>query len=235
MSPMSAFKIVDLWEKGRDLHPLDRALLLLGAYKPDQSYDQLANWPIGRRDSAILQLCMATFGTVFNAYIDCPKCRQRLEFTFNGQDFLFPDDSQETIIEIDHCRFRLPTTRDLAQVVNEGVSDTSALRLLKLCCLGDECLTNSENPSLISEIIETRMSEADPQANIELDFACEVCSHKWQTAFDICGFFWEEIEVRAQRLLLDVHKLACAYGWSEQQILALSERRRQVYLDLVDL
>ena len=37
----------------------------------------------------------------------------------------------------------------------------------------------------------------------------------------------------AGRMLLDIHALARAYGWSESDILALPPRRRQAYLELV--
>ena len=33
-------------------------------------------------------------------------------------------------------------------------------------------------------------------------------------------------------MLLDIHTLAAAYGWSEQSILDLPPRRRQAYLEL---
>jgi hypothetical protein len=51
--------------------------------------------------------------------------------------------------------------------------------------------------------------------------------------FDAGSLLWEEIDARARALLAEVHQLAAAYGWSEGQILALSDRRRAVYLDLV--
>jgi hypothetical protein len=44
---------------------------------------------------------------------------------------------------------------------------------------------------------------------------------------------WAEIEVRAKRLLLEVHLLATAYGWSEAEILSLNAQRREFYLEMV--
>jgi hypothetical protein len=32
---------------------------------------------------------------------------------------------------------------------------------------------------------------------------------------------------------MDVHALASAYGWSEREILALSDTRRRLYLEMV--
>ena len=41
------------------------------------------------------------------------------------------------------------------------------------------------------------------------------------------------MEAHARRLLLDVHQLASAYGWSEMEILSLSATRRNAYLEMV--
>ena len=40
-------------------------------------------------------------------------------------------------------------------------------------------------------------------------------------------------EARARALLAAVHTLARAYGWSEPDVLALSEQRRAAYLEMV--
>ena len=42
------------------------------------------------------------------------------------------------------------------------------------------------------------------------------------------------MEGRAKRLLMDVHLLARAYGWSEAEVLALSPARRRFYLEMVE-
>ena len=52
-------------------------------------------------------------------------------------------------------------------------------------------------------------------------------------AFDVPAYLWEELDVRARRLLDEVHALARSYGWAEREILALSEVRRNAYLDRV--
>jgi hypothetical protein len=77
------------------------------------------------------------------------------------------------------------------------------------------------------------LAEADPLAETLLKLRCAVCSHEWQEPLDIADYLWSEIEARARRLLIEVHSLASAYGWSEADILALSEPRRRLYLDMV--
>jgi hypothetical protein len=88
-------------------------------------------------------------------------------------------------------------------------------------------------PDEVLEEASDRMSKADPQADVELALSCPQCGHKWQMYFDILSFFWKEIDSWAYRTLQDVHSLASEYGWSEAEILAMSNRKRQAYLDLV--
>ena len=81
--------------------------------------------------------------------------------------------------------------------------------------------------------ISRALDDADPCLDLALDLVCPGCDHAWSAAFDVGGFLWEEIDVRARRLLDEVHALARSYSWSERQILELSETRRRAYLERV--
>ena len=50
---------------------------------------------------------------------------------------------------------------------------------------------------------------------------------------DVAAFFWTELNAWAVRLLREIHALASAYGWREADILALSPKRRDLYLELI--
>jgi hypothetical protein len=77
------------------------------------------------------------------------------------------------------------------------------------------------------------MAEADPLAEIVFSLTCPACSTTFDADLDIAGFVWNELRGRARRLLHEVAVLARAFGWTERQVLALPERRRAAYLDLV--
>jgi hypothetical protein len=77
------------------------------------------------------------------------------------------------------------------------------------------------------------MAACDPQAEVLLDLNCPACGHGWQALFDVVAFFWAELAAQAKRLLREVHTLARAYGWREADILGMSARRRQFYLEMV--
>ncbi len=77
------------------------------------------------------------------------------------------------------------------------------------------------------------LAERDPQAETRLLLTCAACGHRWSALFDVVSFFWTELGARAERLLVEVHALARAYGWRETDILAMGESRRHFYLELV--
>jgi hypothetical protein len=51
--------------------------------------------------------------------------------------------------------------------------------------------------------------------------------------FDAGEFLWREVAARARRLVYEVHALARYYGWREADILSMTGRRREAYLEMV--
>ena len=97
-------------------------------------------------------------------------------------------------------------------------------QLLELCLVEGDLAEWGENEI---EAIGEQLAAADPLAEILLDFECPVCGDSFQEALDLSAFFWTELEGRSKRLLLDVHTLASAYGWSEAQVLELEPSEAQ--------
>lgn len=230
MLMLSSARILELWEHGARRHPLDRALLLLGCARPGESLDELADIAIGERDQTLLALCSATFGHELSSYIDCPECNTRLEFMLNT-DTLHAE-QRGLPVEIDGFRVRPPNSRDLASTL--AISDPAqAVRMLaQRCCV----VEGRDLPSLTPEQVEkiaSAMSEADSMADIVLEFSCAECGFAWHTPFDIAAYLWREIELYAKKLLAEIHTLARAYGWSEREVLELSDTRRTAYIDMV--
>ena len=138
---------------------------------------------------------------------------------------------------VDGLRFRLPTSRDLACVAGQQDADAAALVVLERCLVAPDpggVLAESELAPYLEQV-EAAFEQADPWAELGLEFECEACGHAWTAPFDIAAFVWEEIEARARGLLDEIHLLAGAYGWSERAILGLSEARRAAYLERLGL
>ena len=242
MRPLSASDLLRVWEVGEDRHPLDRALTLLAAACPELTWDELAALSIGQRDARLLTLREQTSGPRLSGFVECPRCAEHLEFDVAVADLRVAEDPDmgeeawELVTGGLALRFRLPNSRDLAAAL--GCQDPTAARgpLVQRCVLEASRdgvpVAASELPADVIVGLARRMSECDPQAEVLLDLRCPTCDHRWQALFDIVAFFWIELAAQAKRLLREVHILARAYGWSEADVLDMSARRRQFYLEM---
>ena len=66
------------------------------------------------------------------------------------------------------------------------------------------------------------------------ELTCPECERDFLAPFDTTAFFFQEMRLRREALLREVHLLALYYHWSEADILALTRERRRMYLALLD-
>ncbi|MHB1057961.1 MAG: T4 family baseplate hub assembly chaperone [Rhodanobacter sp.] len=233
-------QLLQVWERGGDPSAAARGLLLLGCSCDDEgSIEELAALPLGRRDALLFELRERLFGAAIDAVATCPQCAAVIEATFRCDDLRLPappSSSFEHVAQGTRVPFRLPDSNDLLAL--EQCADTEAARalLLERCVLdaqsGDEPHEVHGLPRELQAELAQAMAQADPQADLQLAFRCPDCGHAWQPLFDIAGFLWQELHAWALHLLRDVDTLAASYHWAEADILALSPRRRQAYLEL---
>lgn len=241
MRSLSSFDCLTLWESGRALHALDRALLAIHAALPEAPGEAPADWPLGRRNRALAELHHASFGAPVRGWSACHECREKLEFELDSRALIasappVPANS----VEIEGKIFRLPTSRDLAGIAQESDPQRAAARLLQRCTenrTGAASTQPEQAEGACSDeqldMIGQAMAQADPLAEILLHFDCPACGASFDEPLDLPSFLWAQIESRARRLLLEIHTLASAYGWNEYEILALSPARRNSYLEMV--
>lgn len=242
MHPFSSEEILKAWELGSDKHPIDRALKILSLAMPEEDIDKLARLTIGQRDALLLAQRVMTFGQSMGVFTQCPNCGARLNMSVRGDDISRAGAKEEKFsgtlssgsFEVS---FRLPDSLDLAAALKSA--DISSAKSTMI----ERCITNASMDGLpvdvgqipedmVSQIMD-QMAQGDPQADVLLDVQCPECGETWQIIFDILFFLWREICAEAKRILIDVHTLARAYGWSERDILAMSTLRRQSYLEMV--
>jgi hypothetical protein len=223
---LSDSRCLALWERGAARHPLDRALLLAAAAAPEVAW---ADRPLGARDAALLALRCEWFGATFEAQVGCPACGESLAFTLDLREFAPRAPRDEAPVTVGTARFRRPTSRDLAALVDAAGVDAAAQALLERLALDGVRAWSAEERSAI----EAALDAADPLAHVTLDLACAHCAHRWPAPLDIGSSLWDELAASAEQLLDEVHALAGAYGWSEPEILALPAARRQRYIERV--
>ncbi|HEX8778932.1 MAG TPA: hypothetical protein VF738_12515 [Rhodanobacter sp.] len=240
MHTPSPAQLLQVWERGGDASAATRGLLLLGCCgDAERPAADLAALPLGRRDALLLELHERLFGDTIDAVASCPQCASTVEATFRCGDLRLtaPDDeapalAHELSVQGRQMRFRLPDSSDLIALERCGDAGAAHALLLERCLLAADVDDARNMPSELQSGIAQAMAQADPQADLQLAFRCPDCGHAWQPLFDIARFLWQELHAWALRLLREVDTLAQAYHWSEAEILALSPRRRQAYLEL---
>lgn len=231
MHPLAGSELLSLWERGARRHALDRSALLAAAARPDWDAASIVDRPLGAVNASLLQLRSASFGPHIAGHADCAQCGQRLAFTLDAQQLLALADADTRPSSTDAAglRLRAPSLRDLAAVAHEADAERATRTLLARCTLAGDA---AQIDTAALREAEQALDALDPQADLAIALHCVACGHAGAAQLDPGALLWDDIETQAQRLLEQVHRLASAYGWSEDQILALSPARRASYLAL---
>ena len=121
MATTSMAALLDAWEHGRDASPGERGLILLGVAHPEASASTLSDWPVGRRDAALLAFSERLFGPRLPAQAHCPRCAALLELEVDVAQLAATsprDFVKAFVFESGRFRvtYRLPTAGDLAML-----------------------------------------------------------------------------------------------------------------------
>lgn len=242
MRALSAAEVLWVCERGVRESPVERPLTILTAARPGVSRTSLASLTIGERDSLLLELRERTFGTAISCVAACPGCGEQLDLEFQTGQIRSPFAKNSTgPLCLSHgpyrLQFRIPDTTDLAAVVPCTDVEEARAVLLRRCLIdafeNDRPITAALLPEQTVAALCGEMERIDSQAEVRLALSCAACGRESETVFDIAAFFWNELQTHTRRLLLEVHTLALAYGWSEADILAMSAARRNAYLEMV--
>jgi hypothetical protein len=226
--------IVQIWERGRHEHTIDRALTML-AILSGAPRQELAQLSVERRDRLLFGWRERIFGKAMTAWAACPACGCGVDVTLTVEDPEPPEDRFVVDVAGAPVAVRMPTSLDLAAVADCPSVDEARRRLVGRCL--EETLTGpSGAPAVDDERVVTVVeAELDRRAGVSagtVDLCCPDCSTAWALEVDVAALAWREIEILAERLLADVDVLARRYGWSERDILGLSPDRRRFYLEL---
>jgi len=231
--------------------PLQRHTRLLEHCVLGLAGDDIDRLSVGDRETLLLHVRRLTFGDRIDCVLPCPRCGERMDFQLRIQSLLartdpsqsaqYFEETVEAAGERLRVRFRVPCGADLEdalQVPGRPVADAVNAILARCveCVHADTSRTAipmDQWPSGLAGRISERMSELDPQAETALQLICPACQHAFAAFFDIGDYFFRELKSREHRRYREVHQLALAYHWSEADILSMSPRKRQLYLDLV--
>ena len=242
MHAFSAAETLRMWERGVGLPAGARALSLLDGVLDGKATESLGALSIGERDNQLIQLRQSLFGRQLNSLSECPHCGLAVEFALDAAELRnqSPCERPPTYalgVGNVSVHYRLLKADDLTAI--SGCNDIQAarLRLVERCVLqatqDDIAIAAADLPEAVVQELSKQLALADKQAEIALDLNCPECDQSWSAVFDIASFLWVELDVLAKQLLGEVHTLAWSYGWSEADILTMSDARRHYYLSLV--
>jgi hypothetical protein len=238
---LEARDILRLWETCASLHPIDRALAMLRAGSPEDSLDALAGLVIGERERRAVALRVSTFGLAAEGTSACPACGLVHEIDPPlGAILDAPPAAVEpfTVAAGDYALVaRAPDSRDQAALTHGDDADQALRILLTRCVLTATHRGGAVAVETLPDDVVASAAEAlalrDLNAETSIALTCSHCAHRWTMVFDAGEFLWAEVAAHARRLLYEVHTLARAYHWSETDVLAMTARRREAYLELV--
>jgi hypothetical protein len=230
MSVLTAAGLLASWEQTRSLPAVQRSAALLRAFGlSDQE-------SVGRQDAALLQAYAENFGPRLDGLARCPQCATDVELSIPIDELtagLPPAQPIGPLFVGGHTvHWRLPDDTDLAAAANCPDLEHGALVLLARCVVQAD-RASAELPVPVREQLAERIAAADPYADMSVELVCPACGAQWDSPLGIGEFVSVQLQWRARRLLREVDELARAYGWNEEQILALSQERRDAYLESV--
>ncbi|MFE3598873.1 hypothetical protein [Streptomyces sp. NPDC059142] len=244
MTPTGPAELLATWEAGLAQHGSGRSLLLHRAARPGAATDTLLSLPVGEREADLFALRRALFGERMQVRAECGACGAAMEFDLDATAFGARGPGRDGPLRVTEgewvVEFRLPTVADLA-AAGAAADAAEARRLLVARCTVSAVRDGTAAPperltELLPAGVQRRLAEAaaeaDPAAEVTLNVSCPECGGATAAELDISSYLWAELDTWARDLLLDVHLLATAYGWSEPEILALSPLRRRYYLEL---
>lgn len=237
--------ILYLWESNIDSHPMDKALAILSRALPEFNRDQLAYLTQGKRDNLLLQVRQSTFGDRLQSFAQCPECGKVAEFPLSCERlcrcYNVIMDISRVISDNDEGRVsvRLSNGKGLERVElyqYKNKFEEKNVVYHKRVYKTNAGLAQSLAQPLPYEIdftLNQSLANADPLPELIIAIDCPSCNCQWQAALDVISMLWKEIAMAATQVIQEVHELALAYGWREQDVLALTSMRRAAYLKLL--
>lgn len=241
----SASVVLETWDRWVGATLPERAVAILATTMSKENARALT---VSERDRRLIELRRELVGRTLDMTFTCPKCGVENGLSVD-LDSLLESLAPLPPLEGSYPRAfavsadgwtvegRIPTAGDLCAVarcttVRDGRAELIGRIIERAWLDGERQPAGKISPGVYDAIaaeIEAIVQDGDVQFRV----SCPGCESENTADFDITSYFWTELTQIARRLLWEVHALAEAYGWSESHILAMSSRRRRMYLEML--
>jgi len=194
---------------------------------------------VADRQYLMLQIASMLEGDVFWILSSCSSCKSDFDICMKRSDFPVTEAGHGypfATVKLDGAELtcRIPVGQDQEKI--EHLADDDALHLLLEHCIekvnGEEPekgFVDSLTPADIGRI-EDVLDDISPSVTTSLLTRCPECDAEQVIELDPYTLPVTETD----NFFQEIHTLAMAYHWSEQDIMALPRSRRRTYLNLID-
>lgn len=202
---------------------------------PDYFYGELST---GKRIECLLVLATGGADTALGFPFKCAGCGEEIELELTLREISEIQGEADLVdrvgVEIGGrpMAFRIPTGRDQqmwSQMIFKDEDDARA-GLIGTLAAPPESSQALEPDEL--DAVEVALDQADPLVNFSCRVACGECGELNDRKIDLLETALGMLSRAQHRLIVTVHRLASHYHWSEQDIFAVPDWRRQQYLKL---
>lgn len=234
---MNNSSILNIWDSCVDKNQAFKGVALASLALNEKNHSNISDWSIEKRDVALFHVRKTLFGNKFSNIAHCPQCNQTVEWDLYLQQMGIPNlidipDNLEIPIKIAdyNLMVRLPNSNDLFSNNKDKIIENCILNFKEY----NEQLIDQKIPDILVNQISSKYDEICKASNITYHLNCVECEHKWQVIFDIVAYLWKEIDQWAKSFLGQIYMLAKTFGWSETDIINMSDNRRNYYLNLLN-
>jgi hypothetical protein len=202
-------------------------------------------WGVSDRTAGLLSLVELELGPTLALTVTCPSCQQVMEVAIALDDLhqLRPESAPEVAalsFGEQQLQVRRPTGQDqLTWLTQATQGDPPDLRTMLQSLIQTPASADQDDPlppdlTPALPALNQALDDLDPLVNFSLAVTCPHCGQPSQPEIDLGAWALKILQRAQQRLIETVHRLASRYHWSEAEILALPEWRRDRYLALID-
>jgi hypothetical protein len=249
MRALNGEEMLVAWEHSRHRPEQEAALALLALAWPERSVGELAELPLADRNALLLELRIRTLGCQMEGRAPCPECGVQLEFALDARALAhgLREQMTENSEEFNGFAMRPANTQDLLACAEVTTDEEARLILLERTVRvknanSDEAGTVEAGresgllglPAPTFAALMERFELLNAAAEIQVQLQCAACEARPRVDLDIAHYLVREIGGAARHLMMEIHQLASAYGWSEQSIARMSGARRAAYLEMLN-
>lgn len=230
-----------------DFTSLDRPTLVTAvlATCSRQAQDTDALWAqsMAERVGALVRIVTAAIGSDdIVLRLPCPACSEGLELDVPCKWLLneaergsCETEAEITLGESRTVRVRRPTGADQRNWRTRMYTDEeeAAIAIVHSLIVSSPVAQPALTDDDIQHIAE-QMTAFDPLPALQIVTVCPACETEVTVPVDLEAHLLARLRECQHTLLAQVHRLAAAYGWHEDEVLAIPAHRRKEYLRLVE-